>query len=380
MMWITNAQVLCDDFTFRKADLEIEGTQIKTIDLNSVQSSEKQGALDAQDRKVIPGLFDMHTHGCDGVDTCDGNVEGYGKMAKYYADNGITSFLATTMSIDRDEIDKVCSLVRKFSEKEHDGAYLQGINMEGPFFSKKKCGAQDPKYIIDPDAELFRKINRDCGGFIKTVALAPELDGAMEFIDELKDEVLISIAHTMSDYDTAVKAMKKGVHHCTHLFNAMPAFTHREPGVVGAIFEDDHATAELICDGIHIHPAVIRSVFKILGYDRVCLISDSMCAAGLPDGEYHLGGQAVFVKEGAARLANGALAGSSTNLFRCMRNVHSFGIPFEMAVKAASLNPARAVGVDHMTGSIQEGKHADIVMLDDELNPLHVFVKGKQVK
>ena len=379
-MWITNAQVLCDDFTFRKADLEIDGTQIKTIDLNGGKSSEKQGAIDAQDRKVIPGLFDMHTHGCDGIDTCDGNIEGYGKMAKYYADNGITSFLATTMSIDADEIDKVCSLVHAFSEKEHDGASLQGIYMEGPFFSKKKCGAQDPKYIINPDYKLFRKINEDCGGLIKTVALAPELDGAMDFIDELKDEVLISIAHTMSDYDTAVKAMKKGVHHCTHLFNAMPAFTHREPGVVGAIFEDDNATAELICDGIHIHPAVIRTTFKVLGYDRVCLISDSMCAAGLPDGEYHLGGQAVFVKEGAARLANGALAGSSTNLFRCMRNVHSFGIPLEMAVKAASLNPARAVGIDHITGSIKEGKNADLVILDDRLEPLHVFVKGKQVK
>ncbi len=379
-MWITNAQVLCDDFTFRKADLEIEGTQIKTIDESCAATQDKENSLDAKGQKVIPGLLDIHTHGCDGIDTCDGNIEGYHKMAKYYANNGITSYLATTMSIDTGEIDKICTLVHEFSQEGHEGAYLHGIYMEGPFFSKQKCGAQDPKYIINPDIELFRKINADCGGFIKTVAVAPELDGAMEFIDAVKDEVLVTIAHTMSDYDTAVKAMKKGVHHVTHLFNAMPAFTHREPGVVGAIFEDNHATAELICDGIHIHPAVIRTVFKTLGYDRVCLISDSMCAAGLPDGKYHLGGQEVFVKDGAARLANGALAGSSTNLFKCMRNVHRFGIPFEMAVKAASLNPARAIGVDNVTGSIKEGKNADLVVLDENLDPLHVFVRGTQVK
>jgi len=207
------------------------------------------------------------------------------------------------------------------------------------------------------------------------VDVAPETDGAEEFIRKALRLCTVSIAHTTADYEQTTKALRWGATHATHLFNAMTGLSHRQPGTVGAIF-DSPATAELICDGIHVHPAVIRTAWKVLGSDRVVLISDAMSAAGMPDGEYKLGGQIVIVRDGAARLKDGSLAGSTTNVMQCVRNAIRFGIPPEQAVKAASINPAKVLKCDRFTGSIEIGKYADLVVVDNEFNINKVFIKG----
>ena len=206
--------------------------------------------------------------------------------------------------------------------------------MEGPFISKHKKGAQDDTYIIPSDVELFHRFQRAAEGLVKFIAVAPEVEGALAFVDRVKDEAVVSLAHTNADYDEALAAFQRGASHAVHLFNAMPPFGHREPGVVGAVADSHHVTAELICDGIHIHPSVVRAAFKILGENRIILISDSMRAAGMPDGTYTLGGQAVQVTRGRAVLvSSGALAGSASNLMECMKtSVKEMGIPLETAV------------------------------------------------
>ena len=252
--------------------------------------------------------------------------------------------------------------------------------MEGPFISPANKGAQAAENIIPCDAALFRELNRESGGRIRLVDIAPEEPGAIEFIEAVRDEVNVWLAHTVADYDAAMAAFRAGANHVTHLFNAMLPFHHRKPGVQGAA-ADAGAYVELICDGVHIHPAMVRAVFKLFGSDRVCLISDSMRAAGLADGDYTLGGQAVKVKGNLATLADGTIAGSVTNLMLCLKNaVQEMQIPLEAAVRSASETPARSIGIFDCCGSLSSGKRADIVLLDRDLNVRQVFVGGRAVK
>ena len=224
---------------------------------------------------------------------------------------------------------------------------------------------------------MFRRLQKKAEGLIRFCDIAPETDGAMDFIRELKDEVRISLAHTTADYDTAREAFIHGARHVTHLFNAMPPFSHRAPGVIGAAAENPDVIAELICDGIHIHPSAVRAAFRLFGDERICLISDSMMATGLSDGEYTLGGQAVTVRGNLATLADGTIAGSVTNLMDCLRTaVQKMGIPLEDAVRCASLNPAKAIGVDALYGSIEAGKKGDVVLLRKDLSLAGVIKDG----
>ncbi len=374
-MIIQNVRVFQENARFITGDIHIRGDRI--IDFTA--ESDPDVILDGTGLYAIPGLTDLHFHGCIGYDFCDGSRNAIRKIAQYQAQNGITQICPATMTLEEETLTDILRIAAAYENEE--GAILCGIYLEGPYLSAKKKGAQNDKYIRKPDIPMFRRLQKASGGRIKIAAVAPEEEGAMEFISELKDEVVVSIAHTTADYETASEALRRGARQVTHLYNAMPPFSHREPGVVGAAGDMPDCYVELICDGIHIHPSVVRATFKLFGEDRILLISDSMRAAGMPDGEYTLGGQAVRVSgKRASLVSDGALAGSVTNLMECMRNSVHMGIPLETAVKCAASNPARAIGIYDSFGSLTPGKTANIVLLDKQLNIAAVIVKGKIIE
>lgn len=370
-MIIQNAMVFCDNGTFEKRDICIDGDRFS-----------KNGTgefIDATGCYAIPGLTDIHFHGCVGHDFCDGTVEAISAIARYQAKNGVTAICPATMTLPEDTLVSICEAAKSY--RSDDGAALVGINMEGPFLSLAKKGAQNGAYLHRPDINFFHHLQEASGGLIKLVAIAPEEAGAMGVIAALKDETILSIAHTTADYDTARAAFAAGASHVTHLYNAMPAFSHREPGVVGAARDTNCCQVELITDGVHIHPSMVRATFAMFGDERVILISDSMMAAGMPDGDYSLGGQAVTVVGNRATLADGTIAGSATNLLDCMRTaVTKMEIPLGTAVKCAAVNPAKCIGIFDDYGSITPGKFANLVLLDRDLNTVNVFLKGKKLE
>ncbi len=333
--------------------------------------------LDATGLWMIPGLIDLHFHGCMHADMCDGTEEALDIMSSYEASVGVTSICPATMTIEKPALLKAMQNAGNYTCK--GGAHLVGINMEGPFISPEKKGAQAAENIRPCDLRFFREMQEASGGLIKLVDLAPEEPGAMDFIDTVKDQVVVSIAHTMADYDTAREAIAHGASHVTHLYNAMPPLHHRNPGVIGAARDAESCHVELISDGVHVHPSMIRATFSMFGAERIMLISDSMRATGLEDGEYSLGGQPVTVHGNLATLHDGTIAGSVTNLMDCMRYaVKTAGIPLEDAVRCVTENPAREIGIYEEVGSIEPGKRADFVLLDSELRLVHVFINGKE--
>lgn len=372
-MIIKNAKVFGENNLFEIRDISIEDSLITDQKISDNQ------VIDGTGLYAIPGLTDIHFHGCVGYDFCDGSHEAIETMAKYQAKNGVTTICPATMTLDEEKLMKIAEVASNY--KSVEGSILCGINMEGPYVSVKKKGAQNEAFIRKPDIAMYRKMQEKSGNLIKLVAIAPEEEGAMDFISKLKDEVILSLAHTTADYDTAYEALDKGASHVTHLYNAMPPFSHREPGVIGAACDMPNCNVELICDGIHLHPSVVRTTFKMFGDDRIILISDSMMATGMPDGEYSLGGQAVKVVANKATLvSDGAIAGSATNLMDCMRNVvKNMGIPLETAVKCAAVNSAKSIGIFDKYGSIAPGKVANIVLLDQNLDIKSVILKGKEI-
>lgn len=372
-MIIKNANVFHADGYFEKKDLYIQNDKFADS-----AETEDNVIIDAEGMYAIPGLTDIHFHGCVGYDFCDGTEEAIQKIAEYQLKNGITTIVPATMTFDEPRLEKICRTAAAYESK--SGAILCGINMEGPFIACKKKGAQNGKFIHKPDVEMFRRLQTASGNLVKLVDIAPEEEGSMEFIDALKDEVGISIAHTTADYDIANEAYNRGARHATHLYNAMPPFSHREPGVIGAACDHDNCRVELICDGIHIHPSVVRTTFKMFGDDRVILISDSMMATGLTDGDYSLGGQPVKVVGNLATLESGTIAGSATNLMDCVRTaVKEMGIPLASAIKCAAVNSAKSVEIYDKYGSLETGKIANMVLLDKDLNIEKVLLKGKEV-
>lgn len=329
--------------------------------------------LDAQGGYVIPGLVDIHLHGAMNADFCDGDAAGLKRIGQFLITRGVTSFCATTMTFDEPTLTQALRAVRDYGAQ--DTARCVGVNLEGPFISRAKKGAQNGAFLQPPDAALLARLNEASGGLVRLVDMAPELDGAMEFISQARKSCRVSLAHTACDYETAMAAFSAGADHVTHLYNAMAPLEHRSPGVIGAA-ADAGAFVELICDGLHIHPSVIRATFKLFGADRVCLISDSMRCAGLPDGDYELGGQPVFVRQGRAALADGTLAGSSINLLTAVQRAVSFGISLEQAVLAATVTPAQAIGLADEIGTIAPGRRADCVLLGCDLEPQAVFLGG----
>ena len=322
--------------------------------------------------------IDIHTHAAIGCDTSDGDEEGVVRMGRYYAKDGVTSWCPTTLTLKEDQLIKAVRSVRAY-KRPGDGAKVAGIHLEGPFINREKCGAQNPDNIVLPDVAMFHRINEASDGMVKLITMAPETEGAIEFIKEVSKVCAVSVGHTTADYDTAMRAFDAGASHATHLFNAMPPLLHRAPGVIGAAFDAD-ANVELITDGYHIHPAVIRMVHQLFG-EKFVMISDSLRCAGMPDGDYELGGQMITVKDSKAVIrGTDTIAGSSIHLMEGLRRTVSCGVPLEAAVTAATIAPARAIRADKETGSITQGKAADLVLLDPALRVKAVFIDGQSVR
>ncbi len=372
-MIIKNAKVYTPEHRFVRQDLVIRGGRIVP---GAPAPEPGEEVLDAEGLYALPGLVDIHFHGAVGHDFCDADPDGLQAIADFEASKGVLAICPATMTFSEEILNGIVDVAR--AHKNDRGADLVGINMEGPFISPRKVGAQNPKYVTPANVGMFRRLQERSGGLFKLVDLAPEEPGALDFVRACGDEVRISIAHTCTDYATAKAAFAAGARHMTHLYNAMPGITHREPGPIIAALEDG-ATVELITDGVHIHPAMVRFTFRVFGDDHVVLIADSMEAAGLPDGQYSLGGQAVTVRGPRATLTEhpDTIAGSATCLYDCMRTaVREMGVPLESAVRAASENPARCIGVDQDYGSLAAGRFGNVVLADSELNIRTVIKKG----
>ena len=375
-MRIRNANIYTEEHRFVRGDAAVENGRFVSC---TGDPAGEEAVVDAEGMYLIPGLVDIHFHGCKGADMCDGTKEALDVITSYEASVGVTSVCPATMTIPKDELLEVMKNAGSYEYS--GGSHLVGINMEGPFISPAKKGAQAAENIMHCDYEYFSQLQKAANGLIKLVDIAPEEPGAMEFIDRAKGEVVISLAHTASDYDTAREAIEHGASHATHLYNAMPPLNHREPGVIGAVRDSEKCHPELICDGVHIHPSVIRATFAMFGADRMILISDSMRATGMPDGQYTLGGLDVKVVGNHATLvSDGALAGSVTNLADCLRTVvKKMEIPLETAIACATINPAKSLGIEDTYGSIAPGKKANIVLLDENLELKMVIKDGQEL-
>ncbi len=367
-MHIINGLVfdLKDGFVSR--DIYTSGTKIST-------ASDSDFVLDASDCYVIPGLIDLHFHGCCGEDFSDGTPDGLQKMADYELANGITHICPAGMTLPEEQLIRLCRNAASHRANALHGAELVGINLEGPFLSHAKRGAQNEEYLAHPDLDLLHRLQCESNQLVKLVTVAPELPGAVDFIRQV-EHVTVSLGHTAADYDTATIGFQSGARQVTHLYNGMIPMHHRNPGVLGAAFDQPDTKVELICDGIHIHPSTIRLTFQLFGKERVILISDSLRAAGMPDGQYSLGGQEVIVRGKRAVLADApdTLAGSASNLMDCLRTAVSFHIPLEDAVRAATYNPAEALGLENQLGSLDIGKDASILLLNKEDLSIHTII------
>lgn len=373
-------KIFAEDKKFYLGRIDVSDGRFSSVDLERELSDE--ALFSGEEDFLLPGLIDIHFHGCLGKDFCDGTREAVSTLAKYEAEHGITGICPATLTLPVGELEKVLSLAKEYHEEglKIGEARLLGINMEGPFISPVKKGAQNPNYILKWDDRIANRFLEVSGGLVKYMGIAPEENPAFkDFIPKMQGKVRISLAHTNADFQTAVESYRAGASHAVHLFNAMTGLDHRNPGVVGATMEQKEVFAELIADGVHVHPMMVRLAFTVLGEDRVILISDSLRSTGMPDGLYDLGGQEVEKKGKHCRLtSNGALAGSVSNVYDCLRTaVKEMGIPLRKAVTAASLNPARSLGIEKDYGSITVGKQADYLIVDKDLKQKAVYQAGK---
>ena len=376
-MFYKNARIFTSDFQFHMGAFEVKDGLFGEVLPENVPAD----AIDLNGATVIPGLVEVHSHGNSGADFSDGDYEGLKAMAKYFAQCGATSFAPASMTLPYDVLSKAFATGKKLRDEAPEGcARFMGIQMEGPFFSYAKRGAQNPDYLQDPDFEGFKRLYDEADGLLTIVDIAPELPGAAEFVEKASKLCTVSIAHTDSDYDHAKAAVDAGVTHLTHLYNAMPGIHHRTPGVIPACVENENVQAELICDGYHIHPAAVRLAFTMFK-NRMVLVSDSGRCAGQPEGyQFDLGGQMAEIRGGVAKLVGTeTIACSASNMWACLRNVLSWGISEEEAVRAASYNPAKALGAQDKIGSIETGKYADFIITNADYSEKRVFIGGKEI-
>ena len=376
-MFYKNARIFSADFQFHPGAFEVRDGKFGAV----LPEFVPEDAVDLQGQTVIPGLIDVHSHGNSGADFSDGDFEGLKRMAAYYAKCGVTSFAPASMTLPYEQLEKAFATAKRLVDENLPGlSVLRGIQMEGPYFSYNKRGAQNADYLKKPDFDGFKKLYDGCGGLVRIVDVAPELTGAQEFIQKAKGCCTVSVAHTDAEYSHAKMAFDSGATHLTHLYNAMPGIHHRNPGVIPAAVENPSVRAEIICDCLHVHPASVRLAFSMFGGARMILISDSGRCCGMPDGsKFELGGQDAWLRDGVARLADGTIACSATNLYDCMVNAINIGVGEENAVRAATFNPACAIGADKLVGSIETGKVADFIICDEKYQSRRIFLAGQEI-
>lgn len=375
-MRIINGQVFDLEQGFLSRDVLTDGGQIAS-------ASGDDQILDAAGCYVIPGLVDVHFHGCVGEDFSDATPDGLQKIADFELSQGVTYICPTGMTLPEDQLTAICKNTAAHRAKNSGGAEVVGAHLEGPFLCMAKKGAQNGDYLHDPDAAMLKRLQEAAEGCVRLVTLAPEQPNSMEFIRAAVEMgVTVSVGHTTADYDTARAAFEAGASHATHLFNAMPPLAHRDPGVIGAAFDVPHVQPELICDGVHVHGSAVRAAFRLFGKERMILISDSLRATGMPDGEYPFGGQMIEVHGNRATILGHpeTLAGSITSLMGCLRQAVAFGIPTADAVRACTYNPAQSIGIDGRAGTLDVGKEASIVLLNEkDLSIKAIVFKGQKV-
>lgn len=377
MKCIVNGKILLKDRVAEDLAIIFDEKIEEITELKNVNTSDYE-VIDAGGKFVSPGLVDMHIHGYLGADASDGTADGIKTMAEGIIKNGVTAWCPTTMTVSKAEIEKAFDCVREVKNSgEYYGARILGVNSEGPFINPSKKGAQAEEHILRPDADFIKKH----ADIVKLFTVAPEVDGAAECIKKVSEEtdVLISMGHTNATFEEANEGIKNGVRHTTHLFNAMTALSHRSPGVVGAALSADNVSVELIADTFHINKGLFNLVAKIKG-DKLCLITDCMRAGGMPDGAYDLGGQEVYKEGIKCLLADGTIAGSVLKLNEAVRNLYeNSDLELYEAVQYASLNPAKALGVQDEIGSIEVGKRADIAIADEKFN-ISMTILGGEIR
>ena len=374
-MRVTGGQVFDLEQGFASRDICTDGTLI------AVESGDEQ-ILNADHCYVIPGLVDVHFHGCVGEDFSDATPEGLQRIADYELSQGVTYICPAGMTLPEDQLTAICKNTAAHRAKNAGGAEVVGAHLEGPFLSTAKKGAQNADFLHDPDVPMLRRLQEAAEGCVRLVTVAPEQPGAMEFIRAAAEMgITVSVGHTVADYDTAKAAFDAGASHATHLYNGMPPLHHRAPAVIGAAFDSPHVQPELICDGVHIHQSVVRLTFRLFGAERMILISDSLRATGMPDGQYPFGGQEIEVHGNRATIVGHpeTLAGSVTSLMGCLRQAVAYGIPMADAVRACTYNPACSIGLDKRAGTLDVGKEASLVLLDQETLAIRAIVFKGQV-
>ena len=377
--YIVNGKVYLDG-VFQEKTIGIESGYIHVLPLGQ-RPEDGAKVYDAAGKKVVPGFIDVHSHGAVGVDVNAATAEELEKIGHFMATQGTTSWLCSVLTDTKEQTLWCIDEFKKHKEMEGNGANLLGIHLEGPFLAKEFKGAMPEHLLRDADVELLKEYQDAAEGNIRYLTVSPEIDGIVDAIPLIKElGIVVAIGHSGADYDTSMKAIENGAASCTHIFNAMKLLHQHFPALMGAALESD-IYCEAICDGRHLHPGVVRLLIKTKGIDRVVAITDSIMAAGLPDGNYKLGVNDVVVVDGDAKLAsNGVRAGSTLTTGQALKNIMAFtGRPLEEVLKLLTENPAKLIGVFDKKGSIAEGKDADLVVLDEENNVTDTFVMGKQI-
>lgn len=372
-MIIKNASVLTNKFEFDNIEIGVKDG--KFVLPSDIHVSDE---LDMTGKYIVPGLIDIHLHGAKGCQAEDDNRTAVHTIAKYLLENGTTTFAPTLAALSYQQTVHAIHNIKSYINDGECYARIAGIHMEGPYFSHMRKGGQDESVFRNPNLEEFRNLNEVAGGCIKLISIAPELEGAMEFIDVISKDCVISIGHTDCNYETALEAIGRGASNITHTFNGMRPFNHREPNVLGAAFDTD-VTCECISDGYHLHSSTVRTLYKLVGDERLVFISDCCVATGLEDGEYISANKPIYVRNGKTMMEDGTIAGGCTSLLGCVKKAIEFGIPAEAAFKCASYNPAKVMKIENTVGSIEIGKTADFLVLDKNFELLSVYKNGELV-
>ena len=369
----TNGRVYADG-RFQETDLLVEDGRIAGF------GGKAEEVVDLKGEMLVPGFLDLHTHGGDGVDVNAATAEDLAKIGRFFARNGTTGWLCSILTDTPEQTLWCITQARAAMKAPVTGAQLMGIHLEGPFLSAEYKGAMPEHLLQKGNAALFRKYQQAADGAVRYMTVSTEVEGVADMIGELSGHVTIAIGHSGADYETACAAIDAGAAACTHTFNAMGLFHQHRPGIMGAVLERP-VMCEAICDGRHLHPGSVRMLLACKGYDRVVAVTDSIQAAGLPDGHYKLGVNDVVVVDGDAKLAeSGVRAGSTLTTGQALKNLVKFtGERVETVLPLLTCNPARLIGMDHWKGSIVPGRDADLVVLDDQLNVTATYVAGVKV-